>query len=99
MSGSEIGRSCRRSTFRGSGERDGDGERSRIHRKWSRSASRTAGLAAQTMSFGACLGVRSVLGMAAAKNQLRRRPRRSRGTRSQQNVKILRHFREFVKKN
>ena len=56
-------------------------------------ASRTAGLAAQTMSFGACLGARSVLGIAAAKNELRRRPRRSRGTRSQQNVKILRHFR------
>src|SRR6476661_6189091 len=99
MSGSEIGRSCGRSTFRGSGERDGDGERSRIHRKWSPSASRTAGLAAQTMSFGACLGARSVLGNTAPKNELRTGKRRSRGTRSQQNVKILRHFREFVKKN
>src|SRR4028118_2120088 len=99
MSGSEIGRSCGRSTFRGSGERDGDGERSRIHRKWSRSASRTAGLAFQPMSFGACLGAQPTLGIATAKNELRTRKRRSRGTRSQQNVKILRHFRLFVKKN
>jgi len=75
--------------FPGIGERDGDGERSRIHRKWSPSASRTAGLAAQPMSFGACLGAPPTLGIAAAKNELRRRPRRSRGTRSQQNVKIL----------
>ena len=73
MSGSEIGRSCGRSTFRGSRERDGDGERSRIHRKWSHSPSRTAGLAAQPMSFGACLGAPPTLGIAAAKNELRRR--------------------------
>ncbi|MEG4141848.1 MULTISPECIES: hypothetical protein [unclassified Microcoleus] len=51
MSGSESGRSCGRSTFQRSGERDGDGERSRIHRKWSRSVSRTPGLAAQLTSF------------------------------------------------
>ncbi|MBD1827492.1 hypothetical protein H6F71_08580 [Microcoleus sp. FACHB-61] len=45
-------------------------------------------------------GARSpTLGIATGKNELRTRERRSRGTRSQQNVKILRHFREFVKKN
>ncbi|MEG4573626.1 hypothetical protein QUA56_13170 [Microcoleus sp. N3A4] len=38
---------------RRSGERDSAGDRSRIHRKWSRSASRTAGLAAQRRSFDA----------------------------------------------
>ncbi|MEG4046970.1 hypothetical protein [Microcoleus sp. Pol17_C1] len=32
-------------------EKDCDGERSRIYRKWSPRISRMAGLAAQTMSF------------------------------------------------
>jgi len=51
MSGSESGRSCGRSTFQRSRERDGDGERSGLRRKWPRIVSRTAGLAAQLTSF------------------------------------------------
>ena len=57
------------------------------------------GFSGPTYEFWCKLGARPTLGIVAAKNELRRRPRRSRGTRSQQNVKILRHFREFVKKN
>ncbi|MEG4092028.1 hypothetical protein [Microcoleus sp. Pol12B4] len=46
MSDSESGRSCGRSTFQRSGAKDGDGERSRIYRKWLRSVSLMGGLAA-----------------------------------------------------
>ncbi|MEG4009548.1 hypothetical protein QUA41_26345 [Microcoleus sp. Pol11C1] len=46
MSDSESGRSCGRSTFQRSAARDGDGERSRIYKKWSRSVSQMGGLAA-----------------------------------------------------
>ncbi|CAA9353258.1 hypothetical protein AVDCRST_MAG84-2980 [uncultured Microcoleus sp.] len=58
------------------------------------------GFSGATDEFWCKLGTRSpTVGMATAKNELRTRERRSRGTRSQPNVKILRHFREFVKKN
>ncbi|MEG4581388.1 hypothetical protein QUA71_17500 [Microcoleus sp. MON1_C5] len=51
MSGSESGRSYGGATFQRLEEKDCDGERSHIYRKWSPSVSRMAGLAAQPISF------------------------------------------------
>ena len=100
MSGSESGRSYGGATFQRLEEKDCDGQRSRIYRKWSRSVNQMAGLAAQTMSLVANrVGRSPPLGIAAATNKLRRPEARDRRFPRQQNVKILRHFREIVKKN
>ncbi|WP_333198226.1 hypothetical protein [Microcoleus sp. S28C3] len=57
------------------------------------------GFSGSSEEFWCKPGARSPTLWMVAKNELRTRERRSCGTRIQQNVKILRHFREFVKKN